>query len=57
MYDKRTLHFLWNISQFCGHTQHLEVNTTPKENMLFHDNGAVVFRLALSRGESTNSGD
>ena len=32
--------------KFLGHTQFLEVCTTSKEIMLFHDNGFVLLRFA-----------
>ena len=39
--------------KFLGHTQFLEIRTTSKEIMLFHDNGFVLLRFAL--GYLTNS--
>ena len=38
--------FLRNMFKFFGHTQYLEIRTTSKEIMLFHDNGFVLLRFA-----------
>jgi hypothetical protein len=38
--------FLRNMFKFLGHTQFLEVCTTSKEIMWFHDNGFVLLRFA-----------
>jgi hypothetical protein len=46
IYCKRVLLFLGNMFKFFGNTQFLEVCTTSKEIMLFHDNGFVLFRFA-----------
>ena len=43
---ERILLFLGNMFKFHGHTQFLEVCTTSKEIMLFHDNGFVLLRFA-----------
>ena len=43
---ERILLFLGNMFKFLGHTQFLEVCTTPKEIMLFHDHGFVLLRFA-----------
>jgi hypothetical protein len=43
---QRILLFLRNMFKFLGHTQFLEVCTTSKEIMLFHDNGFVLLRFA-----------
>jgi hypothetical protein len=43
---ERIVLVLGNMFKFLGHTQLLEVCTTSKENILFHDNGFVVFRFA-----------
>ena len=40
--------FLRNMFKFLGHTQFLEVCTTSKEIVLFHDHGFVLLRF--SRG-------
>ena len=45
---ERILLFLRNMFKFLGHTQFLEVCTTSKEIMLFHDNGFVLLRFAYS---------
>jgi hypothetical protein len=42
---ERILLFLRNMFKFLGHTQFLEVCTTSKEIMLFHDNGFVLLRF------------
>ena len=52
---KHNLHFLWYHFKHIGHCKFLEINTTPKEIMSFHDLSVVVFRFGLSRNES--SGD
>ena len=44
---ERILLFLRNMFKFLGHTQFLEVCTTSKEIMLFHDNAFVLLRFAL----------
>jgi hypothetical protein len=38
--------FLRNMFKFLGHTQFLQICTTSKEIMLFHDNGFVLLRFA-----------
>jgi hypothetical protein len=38
--------FLGNMLKFLGHNQFLEICTTSKEIMLFHDNGFVLYRFA-----------
>jgi hypothetical protein len=43
---ERILLFLRNMFKFLGNTQFLEVCTTSKEIMLFHDNGFVLLRFA-----------
>jgi hypothetical protein len=43
---ERILLFLRNMFKFLGHTQFLDICTTSKEIMLFHDNGFVLLRLA-----------
>ena len=43
---ERILLFFGNMFKFLGHTQFLEVCTTSKEIMLFHDNGFVLLRFA-----------
>ena len=43
---ERILLFLGNMFKFLGHTQFLEIRTTSKEIMLFHDNGFVLLRFA-----------
>ena len=43
---ERILLFLRNMFKFLGHTQFLEICTTSKEIMLFHDHGFVLLRFA-----------
>ena len=43
---KRILLFLRNMFKLRGYNQFLEIRTTSKEIMLFHDNGFVLLRLA-----------
>jgi hypothetical protein len=43
---QRILLFLRNMFKFLGYTQFLEIRTTSKEIMLFHDNGFVLLRFA-----------
>ena len=45
---ERIILFLRNMFKFVGHTQFLEIRTTTKEIMLFHDNGFVLLRFACS---------
>jgi hypothetical protein len=45
--SERILLFLGNMFKFLGHTQFLEIHTTSKEIMLFHDNGFVLLRFAF----------
>ena len=52
---KHNLYFLWDHFKHIGDTQFLEVFTTSKEIMSFHDHGVVVFRFGGSRNESTSN--
>ena len=52
---EHNLYFLWNNFKHIGDCEFLEINTTPKEIMSFHDISVVVFRFGLRRNES--SGD
>ena len=45
-------YFLWNRFKHIGDSQYLEIVTTSKEIMPFHDHGVVVFRFGRSRNES-----
>jgi hypothetical protein len=42
---ERVLLFLGNMFKFLGNTQFLEICTTSKEIMLFHDHGFVLLRF------------
>ena len=49
---EHNLYFLWNNFKHIGYCDFLEINTTPKEIMSFHDLSVVVFRFGLRRNES-----
>ena len=51
---EHNLYFLWDRFKHVGDSQYLEIVTTSKEIMSFHDRGAVVFRFRLSRNKSPN---
>ena len=46
------LYILWDRFKHIGDNQFLEIVTTSKEIMPFHDNSVVVFRSVCSRNES-----
>ena len=48
---ERNLKFLWNLFKHIGDSQFLEIVTTSKEIMSFHDNGVVVFRFCRGCNE------
>ena len=52
---KHNLYFLWNRFKHIGDSQYLEIVTTSKEIMSFHDHGVVVFRFGRSRNESSRN--
>ena len=52
---EHNLYFLWHHFKHIGDCEFLEIITTSKEIMSFHDLGVVVFRFGLRRNES--SGD
>ena len=47
------LYFLWDRFKHIGDSMYLEIVTTLKEIMSFHDHGVVVFRFARSGNQST----
>ena len=49
------LHIHWDRFKYIGDSQFLEIVTTSKEIMSFHDHGVVVFRFGLCRNESFNN--
>ena len=49
---EHNLYFLWGRFKHVGDNQYLEIVTTSKEIMSFHDHGVVVFRFGRSRYES-----
>ena len=49
---KRNLYFLWDRFKHISDSQFLEIVTTSKEIMSFHDHGVVVFRFDRSHNES-----
>ena len=48
---EHNLYFLWDRFKHIGDSQFLEIVTTSKEIMSFHDYGAVVFRFGRSRND------
>ena len=52
---EHNLYFLWDRFKHIGDSQFLEIVTTSKEIMSFHDHGAVVLRFVRSRNESSRN--
>ena len=48
---EHSLYFLWDHFKHIGDSQYLEIVTTSKEIMLFHDHGVVGFRFGHNRNE------
>ena len=48
---EHNLYFHWNRFKHIGDSQFLEIVTTSKEIMSFHDHGVVVFRFGRSRND------
>ena len=48
---EHNLYFYWNRFKHIGDSQFLEIVTTSKEIMSFHDHGVVVFRFGRSRND------
>ena len=46
---EHNLYFLWDRFKHIGDSQFLEIVTTSKEIMSFHDRGVVMFRFGYSR--------
>ena len=46
---EHNLYFIWGRFKHIGDCQYLEIFTTSKEIMSFHDHGVVVFRSVRSR--------
>ena len=48
---EHNLYFLWDGFRHIGDSQFLEIVSTSKEIMSFHDHGGVVFRFGRSRND------
>ena len=48
---EHNLCFLWDCFKHIGDSQYLEIITTSKEIMSFHDHGVVVFRFGFDRND------
>ena len=46
---EHNVYFLWDRFKHIGDSQYLEIVSTSKEIMSFHDHGVVVFRFGRSR--------
>ena len=55
MHCEHNLYFLWDRFKHIGDSQFLEIVTTSKEIMPFHDHGVVVFRFDFDRSDSSSS--
>ena len=53
---ERVVLFLRNLFKFLGRNQFLEISETPKEIVLFHDNGFVLLRFASGFNSSSIHG-
>ena len=51
------LYFLWDRFKHIGYSHFLEIVTTSKKFIPFHDHGVVVFRLGRCRNESSRNTD
>ena len=52
---EHNLYFLWDRFKHISDSQYLEIITTSKEIMSFHDHGVVVFRFGFDRNYSPRS--
>ena len=54
---EHNLYFLWDSFKHIGDRQYLEIVTSSKKIMSFHDHGVVMFRFCLSRNELSRNTD